>query len=169
MIEHIENKWGKHSKFNRQQTTTSGTQRKKTMEAQQSIDEQDDLIEEIVVTAVAMRYHAGPQFSFLQNQKLGLVPEPTNEYDKNAVKVLVLCHVPHDHQNDHWHVAYISRQHSKHVSDILRDGKVHSVRFEPSTSTELAATLILSCESPALIRAKSMIENLQSNKITIHE
>ena len=43
-------------------------------------------------------------------------------------------------------MGYIGKRHSKHVSSIA-NGVVHSVAYEKDTSTELAATLILTCES----------------------
>ena len=108
---------------------------------------QTELLEKIPVVAVGMRFNAGPQFYFKDNHVIGLVPEPHNQYDPHAVKVVLL-------NQENRHVAYIGKRHSKHVSEIIANGVVHSVAYEKDTSTELAATLILTCESPALAYMK---------------
>ena len=41
-------------------------------------------------------------------------------------------------------------------------GKVYSVRYEKQTSTELAATLIIECDSPALKMLKAYTDGVHS-------
>ena len=106
-----------------------------------------ELIEHIPVVAVGMRFNAGPQFGFRESHVIGLVPEPQNQYDPYAVKVILL-------NQENRHVAYIGKRHSKQVSDILKNGVVHKVTYDKNTSAELAATLVLHCESPALAYMK---------------
>ena len=106
-------------------------------------NEVEMLRDEVVVVAVGMRYHAGPTFRFGKKFELSIETEPTNQYDPHAVKVCI-------RNQENRHVAYIGKRHSKQVADILNRGRVYSVRFVKETSTELAATLAIECDSPAL-------------------
>ena len=106
-------------------------------------NEVEMLRDEVVVVAVGMRYHAGPTFRFGPKFELSIETEPTNQYDPHAVKVCI-------RNQENRHVAYIGKRHSKQVADILNRGRVYSVRFVKETSTELAATLAIECDSPAL-------------------
>jgi hypothetical protein len=117
----------------------------------------DNLVDKVLVVAVGMRFNAGPGFYFHQNQTIALEMEPTNAHDANAVKVLLK-------NQEGRHVAYIGKRHSEQVTRILKDGVIHRVDYVPETSTELAATLQLTCESPALAYLKRRLaQRSQSN------
>lgn len=58
------------------------------------------------------------------NDKVELVPEPTNEFDKNAIKV---CLADADHQV---HLGYVPKFYSKELSDLLKSGKKYSARVK---------------------------------------
>ena len=106
---------------------------------------ESELFDEIIVGAVGMRFNAGPRFVFSTRMELQLVPEPSNSHDPYAIKV---------HVGDR-HVAYLSKVHSKQVSDMITGGGViHSVRYVPDLSNELFAALVIRGESPALAYMK---------------
>ena len=49
-----------------------------------------------------------------------LVPEPDNEYDRNAIKVVI----------DGAHVGYISRGNCPHIKKLIANGKIQSISAE---------------------------------------
>ena len=106
--------------------------------------------DEGVVVAVGMQYNVGPSFEFNPNMNIKLVREPSNPYDPNAVKVVV---------NGEFHAAYIGQRHSKQVANIMENGNVVHVRYEPETSKHNAATLVITCETPAMLRLKNAFES----------
>ena len=117
---------------------TSKNRRNATMD-------ESNLFDEIYVGAVGMRFNAGPSFQFSKTMKLKLVPDTHNPHDEHAIKVMV----------GERHVAYISKTHSKQISEILKKGGViHSVQYVPELSKELFAVLIVRGESPALAYMK---------------
>lgn len=56
------------------------------------------------------------QYDFYPN-KVELVPEPTNEYDPNAVKVMV----------DNIHIGYIKKGNCKHILNLINEKRIKSI------------------------------------------
>lgn len=117
-----------------------------------------DLYEEFVVVAVGMRHVAGPMFSFHPNHDLALEMEPENPHDAHAVKVIV-------RNQDNRHVAYIGKRHSKQVSDIISRGCVHRVKYEPTTSNQLTATIVVEGKSRQLCQLEERLSSAGSWRI----
>ena len=56
------------------------------------------------------------QYDFYPD-KIELVPEPTNEYDPNAVKVIV----------DNIHIGYIKKGNCKHILNLINEKRIKSI------------------------------------------
>ena len=115
-----------------------------------------------VVHCVGMGHAEDPGYRWNHDfsASYGLIPEPNNPHDPNAIKV-----VRKDH--DDKHLGYIAREFAPGVLHILEQGQLLSVNYASANSNSYRRVLHLHFISPALVHERNTVKRLTEELQTL--
>lgn len=98
--------------------------------------------------------HVDPSYKFHETHAYGLVEEPNNPHDSNAIMVVRT-------DQDGRHVGYLGTEFTRHAKSILQHGNLISISYDPEKSNQYRRVLHLEYESQALLAERRRVHILE--------